>query len=112
MTESGDLQRGRLDLRALGAGVDDARTEAIIGMVISRIGARRQRAGDIETLRRMQRRLMVAAAVLAAIATASVVASPRRQVGMPAADLVASWSQANHVPTNGELVAVFRGYRP
>jgi hypothetical protein len=103
---------GRLDLRALAAEHDPARVDAVIGAVMSRIETTRQPRDDLASMRRYQRVLLAAAAVLAAVATAAVVAAPRRsQVAAPT-DVIASWTETQHVPTNGELLAAYQGYRP
>lgn len=102
---------GRLDLRALDAEHDPARADAVIGAVMSRIEATGQPRDDLASLRRYQRVLLAAAAVLAAIATTAVVAAPRRSQAAPT-DVIASWTESQHVPTNGELLAAYQGYRP
>src|ERR671914_717907 len=68
----------RVDLHALEAGADDARTNAVV------------------------------AAALVAVATATIVAAPRRPTEPPTTDVIASWAESRHVPTNGELLATYR----
>lgn len=101
MTEKPEGE-GRLDLRALGVGDDSARTEAIVGAVMSRVQEQQQ-------LMRYQRHMLAAAAVLAAIATAAIARSPRAAA---ADDVIVEWATSTHIPTNGELLAAFHGYRP
>src|SRR5688572_23251319 len=112
MTEHRETGQGRLDLRALDAGPDPTRTAATGGAVPSSISAAGSPRGDvIPRLLRAQRHLLALAAVLAAIATAAVVTGPRRsEVG--ASDVIASWAETSYVPTNGELLAAYHGYRP
>jgi hypothetical protein len=111
MTESRDPGGGRLDLRALDAAADPGRTDAIVGAVLTSIASGSPRDDDIPRLLRAQRRMLAVAAVLAALATAAVVSAPRRsEVG--ASDVIASWAESSHVPTNGELLAAYQGYRP
>ena len=51
---------------------------------------------------------MVVAAGLAAIAVAASLWAPGRASGNPVGD----WAEAQHVPTNAELLIAFNGYRP
>jgi hypothetical protein len=103
---------GRLDLRALDVEHDPARADAVIGAVMSRIATTRQPRDDLAILRRYQRLALAAAAVLAAVATAAVVAVPRRSQEAAPSEVIASWTESQHVPTNGELLAAYQGYRP
>lgn len=103
---------GRLDLRALDAGADDARRDVLIRAVVGRlVDSPRATADEVTRLLRARRRLLAVAVVLAGIAAATMLASPRRS---PAAggDPISTWAQTRHVPTNGELLAVFQGYAP
>jgi hypothetical protein len=103
----------RLDLHDLDTAADDARTDAVIAAVLSRIAAGApQRDNDIAALVRAQRALLAAAAVLVATATATIVAAPRRPADPRTADMIASWVESHHVPTNAELLAAYRGYTP
>lgn len=104
---------GRLDLRSLDAAHDAAREDAVAAAVMSRIGGViPSDVRDLQLFRRYRRRLLAAAAVLAAIATGAIAMSPRRASGSGGVDLIADWLTASHVPTNGELLAAFHGYRP
>jgi hypothetical protein len=103
----------RVDLHALEAGADDARTNAVVAAVLSRIAASASRRDDdIAALARAQRALLAVAAALVAVATATIVAAPRRPTEPPTTDVIASWAESRHVPTNGELLATYRGYTP
>ena len=104
-----DKPEGRLDLRSLDAAEDPARTDAIVGAVMSRVVVIPSEARNLLLLRRYQRRLLAIAAVLAAIATAAIATSSR---SADSGDLIIDWATSSHVPTNGELLAAFHGYRP
>ena len=117
MTERRGDTSHRIDLRSLDLLPDSKRVDGIIGSVMGRVGEdvseHVQRSGELVTLRRVQRCLLAAAVAFALFATASVVWSSRRtdDVG-PAAELIGHWTQAGHVPTNGELLVVYKGYHP
>jgi hypothetical protein len=113
MTErsSDESDPPRLDLRALDAAPDADRTGAIVIEVMARIAASRVMRADIVP-RLLRVRSWTAAAVLAVIATATVAATPRRSSASVDTDMIAGWADASHVPTNGELLAVYHGYRP
>ena len=99
MTES---REGRIDLRSLDAARDPEREDAAVAAVMSRVR-------ELQQLLRYRRRMLAAAAVLAAIATGVIATSPSRT---GSSDPIAEWATSSHVPTNGELLAVFHGYRP
>ena len=102
----------RLDLRALDAGADDGRRDAMIRAAIDRLAdSPREIADELTRLLRARRRLLVIAAMLAGVAAATVLANPRRSPAAPA-DLISTWALTSHVPSNGELLAVFQGYAP
>jgi hypothetical protein len=104
----------RLDLTALDVNADPLRDEAVIAAVMRRVGGSappHARAEDITRLLRLRRYLVALAAVLAAIAAMSLF-SARRTGDHSAADVIASWAESRHVPTNGELLALYKGYRP
>ena len=107
-----DDRDGRFDLGALDAGDDPARTNALIARVVARARTVSQVDGDVVVLRRAQRALAATAAVLVAMA-ATVVFTTRRDAG-PAStgNPIVSWAESHHVPTNGELLALFQGYQP
>jgi hypothetical protein len=104
-----DKPEGRLDLRTLDAADNPGRTDAVVRHVISRIETSRAQRADELRLVRYQRRMLAAAAVLAAVATAAVV---RSRGSAESADIIVDWATSSHVPTNGELLAAFHGYRP
>lgn len=113
MTEHLSSDEGRLDLRALDADPDARRADAVVAAVMARIVARRAtQSEDVVRLLRARRDMLAVAAVLAAIAAAAVYASPRGSSDAPGEDVIASWTESRHVPTNGELLAAYHGYRP
>lgn len=101
---------GRVDLRALDADRDAQREDAIMKTVMTGIALRPQRVvpSAPPDLLRLRRVLLAAAAVLAAIAAATVL----RTRPTASTDVIAGWTQSSHVPTNGELLAAYHGYHP
>jgi hypothetical protein len=106
-----DDETQRLDLRALEP--DAAVEHGVVAAAMSRIRATPQMpADDVGDLaRRAVRPVLVTAAVLIAAAAGVVlmVDSPGVADQQPDAT-VASWVEASHVPTNGELLLTFHGY--
>jgi hypothetical protein len=102
----------RLDLSALDAGDDPVRTSALIARIGARARAVPQMDGDVAALRRAQRTLAATAAILVAMAATVVFITRREAVATLTGDPIASWAESRHVPTNGELLAVFQGYQP
>src|SRR5688500_19038755 len=106
-----DDDKGRLDLRAIEP--DTAAENRVVAAAMSRLRATPQLpADDVGDLaRRALRPMLVAAAVLIAAAAGVVlmVDSPGVADQQPDAT-VASWIEASHVPTNGELLLTFHGY--
>jgi hypothetical protein len=99
----------RLDLRSLDAGDDPAHTDALAHSVMARI-TRRPHHDDIRELRRYRVALLAAAATFVVIALGAV--RLPRDSHSPAAAATAEWARDGHVPTNGELLATYQGYRP
>lgn len=101
----------RLDLRALDASGDADREDAVIRAVLTRISEREPRSEWPVWIARAQRGLAAAAAVLLLLAGASFFSA--REVSAPAdaVELIQAWAASSHVPTNGELLAAFEGYR-
>jgi len=102
---------GRPDLRALDAAADDRRDELVIRAVMARVQSSTRAPDIVRTLRRLHR-VMAAAAILLAVLATSVVMNGQRADEIGAAELLESWVQSSHVPTNGELLTVYQGYRP
>jgi hypothetical protein len=110
MTDSRSDDR-RVDMRALELARDARAEDAMVAAVMTRLSRAPQPAGSatpVELLR-LRRVLLAAAAVLAAIATTAVFKTRRPDAS---ADVIAGWTQSSHVPTNGELLAAYHGYRP
>jgi hypothetical protein len=99
----------RLDLRSLDAADDPARTEALVHFVMAGI-ARRPRLDDVRELRRYRVALLAATAAFLVIALGA--AGVQRDTPVPASDAIATWARESHIPTNGELLAAYYGYRP
>jgi hypothetical protein len=101
---------GRADLRALdGSGDFSDVADRIVSPALARFVATR-RTGFASTLRGLAVPMLAAAAVVMAVgfgALATVTDAPR--LGGPP-DLLAQWIEADHVPTNGELLFTFQGY--
>ena len=94
---------GRIDLRSLGLDHDTAQIDAAIRATM-------QELHHARLLVRTQRALLAVAAVLVAIAAATIVRSPRDT--NRDADFVTRWAETGHTPTNGELLTAYHGYRP
>ena len=102
---------GRIDLRAIDEPADPARAERVIAAAMSRITAdRRARVDALSTIVTYARPLFAAAAALVVIATGTLITTTRSTPQDQPANVLASWAESNHVPTNGELLAVFQGY--
>lgn len=99
---------GRLDLRALDAAPDGASEDRIVAATLARLRPRDDAALPFLAWRRYA---ALVAAVLAAIALVSLLASRPRGGGSGEYQL-AYWLQTGHVPSNGELLAVYHGYQP
>ena len=102
---------GRVDLRPLDAGHDEERAAIVRRAVLDRL-VPADSGTDLRTFVRMQRGMMAAAAVLLVIAGALVVSDHRRANDSSLDDVLENWLQSRHVPTNGELLTAYRGYRP
>jgi hypothetical protein len=110
---------GRIDLRAIDS-ADARQADRVIAAAMSRIATSpEQYPGDtlVALAERFTRPALVAAALLAAVAIGTVAYSdaPRERDSSPLASQVAtltSWAESQHVPTNGELLLAFQGYRP
>ena len=112
MTERPDDSGGpRLDLRALDIADNRTRADAVMRAVLEQITARRSQPEWLAWMPRAQRSLAAAAAILLLLAGAVVLAEGRGNPGADVADLMATWASSGHVPTNGELLAAYQGYR-
>ena len=108
MTDSDFGDIGRLDLRALDAGRDQARDDAVVAATLARLS---RDAIDLVPLLALRRRITIAAAVLVAVAAGSMLVA-RTRPGDPGDEALVTWARTGHVPTNGELLAVYHGYQP
>jgi hypothetical protein len=107
MTDARDNNdEDRVDLRALGLERDEARENAVMTAVLARLP---HRAADVPPLLVLRRHLLAAAAVLAVIAGLSALRARGNDDGE---SLLLTWATNGHVPTNGELLAAYQGYRP
>lgn len=114
MTEN--RERGaesRLDLQALELTDDPAHEDAVIQAAVRRISTS-TRARDAEWpvwMTRARRGLAAAAAVLLFLAGAVVLAQSGEGAPTDPAELIQHWARSSHIPTNGELLSAYMGYR-
>jgi hypothetical protein len=107
MTEPLSGESGRLDLRALSLPGDES-AEASIATVMSRVAA----AQSIVPLERFRRFMLAAAVILVAVALGTLRFTDGNRLAADGRDLLATWVESGHVPTNGELLAAYQGYTP
>src|SRR5205814_7571067 len=103
---------GRVDLRGIDA--DESAADRVIGRAMDEIRSNPSRAvtQPLVEVDRYLRPALMAAAVLAAIAAGIVATTNARSADdTPAITTLASWAETRHVPTNGELLVAFQGYR-
>ena len=111
MTEKmDDRDRGRLDLRALDVGSSASHEDAVIHAVLARIATRSMQPEWHSWMVPAQRGLAAATVVFVLLAGA-VVLSRRGPEETDGTTLIESWVAAGQVPTNGELLAAYMGYR-
>jgi hypothetical protein len=112
MTDPTAPSRGRIDLRSIdvhGGAADRVIAGAMEQIRLDPLRAEPDTFGNVD---RYLRPALVAAAVLAALAAGVVASSSRRpSYDTPAIATLASWVETQHVPTNGELLVAFKGYR-
>ena len=102
---------GRIDLRAIDEPADPARAERVIAAAMARIAADENPGGDaLATIAIYARPLLAIAAALVVMATGTLVVTQRPKRDTQPAGVLARWAESNHVPTNGELLALFQGY--
>jgi hypothetical protein len=102
---------GRIDLRPIDEPADPVQAERVIAAAMSRVAAHRNSRGDVlTTIVIYARPLLAAAAALVVIATGTLMVTQRPTQEDQPVSVLASWAESNHVPTNGELLAVFQGY--
>ena len=105
----------RIDLAVLAPDVEES--ERVIGAVMARLASRPQYApgpaplGVLEIIGRyLAPRWIAAAAALVVFASLAGIAANRRAAST-AHTAIATWADRQHVPTNGELLLAFQGYR-
>lgn len=112
MTDPDDTSsRGRIDLSALDVAPDRGREDAVVQRVMNRIRLASTET-DIIPIARFQWGMAAAAALLLMLASALVLATDRPAPDDEVANLMMGWVESGHVPTNGELLATYGGYRP
>jgi hypothetical protein len=110
MTERDSMTPGRADLRALDAPGDFADVGTrVVAPALARFVAKR-RGEFAPTLSGFAVPMLAAAAVVMAVglgALAVIMSAPRPR---DRDEFIAQWIEANHVPTNGELLLTLQGY--
>lgn len=110
MTESA-REPGRIDLRAIDQPADPLQAERVISAAMARHAAERGSDADVlATIVIYTRPLLAVAAALVVVATGTLIVTQRQTEPVQPASVLASWAESSHVPTNGELLAVFQGY--
>ncbi len=110
MTEETDAG-GMLDLRALDAGPIPSREDATVHAVLARITTRSIQPEWHSWMVPAQRGLAAAAAVFILLAGAAVFLRREPETGTDVTLLLEAWVTTGQVPTNGELLAAYKGYR-
>ena len=107
---------GRIDLRALDVAAHAAGDERIVRAILARVHGE-ARVGDtrprgvVAILAGYRRTMLAAATILVVVAGALEALTVDRPTRSPRLDeTIVTWTEAGHVPTNGELLATFRGY--
>lgn len=110
MTESSHEPR-RIDLRAIDHPPDPLQAERVISGAMARFAAERDSGDDVlATIVIYTRPLLAVAAALVLAATGTLISTQRQTEPLEPGSVLASWAESSHVPTNGELLAVFQGY--
>jgi hypothetical protein len=107
----GDSGSERLDLRALDAGASASREDAIIQAALARITTRSVQPQWHVWMATAQRGLAAAALVSILLAGAMVFSRHGTGTRVDGTELIESWVASGQVPTNGELLAAYMGYR-
>src|SRR5215211_3399214 len=104
----------RVDLSAFA--LDAAATERMIAAVLANLAARPRRTvvppHDVLAIVgwHLPRSWIAAAAIVAVIGSAVIVSRTETRAE-PVTSTLALWAAQQHVPTNGELLLAFQGYR-
>jgi hypothetical protein len=102
---------GRIDLRAIDEPVLPAQADRVIANAMSRARGRAGQREDVAaSLLAYARPVLAAAAVLLILAAGAMRLAPARSATTSSSSILATWAEAGHVPTNGELLAAFQGY--
>ncbi len=110
MTEH-SREPGRIDLRAIDTPADPFQADRVIAAAMSRMAADGESRGDVlGSIAIYSRPLLAAAAALLVIATGTLITTQGPSQTEQAANVLATWTESSHVPTNGELLAAFQGY--
>ena len=110
MTERDSVTPGRADLRALdGSGHFTDLADRLVARALARFMEKR-RGEFVSTLRGFAVPMLAAAAVVMAVGLGALAIMTSAPDPHAPADVVAQWIEANHVPTNGELLLTFQGY--
>ena len=112
MTEStGDRDSERLDLRALDIAVSSAREDATMQAVLARITPRSIQPEWWVWMSRAQRGLAAAAVIFVLLAGAAILSGRDTDTGGDVTALIEAWVASGEVPSNGELLTAYKGYR-
>lgn len=110
MTDSSS-KPGRIDLRVIDDPADPLQAERVIAAAMSRMSVTRESNGDVlATIVAYSRPLLAAAAAILLIAAGTLAVTQRRMQDDQPESVLATWAEASHVPSNGELLATFQGY--
>lgn len=107
----GDRDAERLDLRELDLVADRSREDAAVQAVLARITARPIQQEWWAWMARAQRGLAAAAVVFVLLAASLVLTGRGSDTQGDLATLIESWVTSGQVPTNGELLTAYQGYR-
>lgn len=100
---------GRIDLRALDELADPARAERVISAALARVNLTPR---ALPWLAGRFRPILAVAAVLFLVAFGLLRGAPRAEAPVEPSAALAGWVASDHVPSNGEILTAFRGYRP
>jgi hypothetical protein len=103
---------GRIDLRAIEEASRPPDADRVISGALARSAEflGKPQPHVFAALEAYSRPLFAAAAILLMIATGSLAITSGRSGDVEPETVLAEWAQANHVPTNAELLVAFQGY--
>ncbi len=112
MTELSNRDEGSpLDLSALDIADDPERRAAVAQAVMAHISLGRRDGRVVDLVIAMRRRMAVAAAILVLLAGGMLLSGQDSSDATDLTGLIGDWALSNHTPTNGELLAAYKGYR-